>query len=74
MIIFLLASRLRLIQQKGETTVRLLNLYSDKLANQQAVSNRLYFCCTVVHWEEFVSAKIALDDVIVRVSLQQYVN
>ena len=31
--------------------------YSDKLANQQVATTCLYFCCTVVHREENMSAK-----------------
>ena len=32
---------------------------TDKFANQQVITNCLYFCCTVVHPEECVPAKMA---------------
>ena len=39
--------------------------YSDKLENQQAMSNCLYFRCTVMHQKECESAKMAfLHDII----------
>ena len=43
----------------NNTMILYLFIYSDKLTNQQVVSNSLYFCCTVVHWEECVSTKMA---------------
>ena len=39
--------------------------YSDRLENQQAMSNCLYFRCTVMHQKECESAKMAfLHDII----------
>ena len=39
-------------------TILCLYIYSDKLVNHLVVNNCLYFCCTIVHREECVSAKM----------------